>query len=188
MYDSFGKRVLDLILASSALLALAPLMIGVAALIRLTDQGPALFRQTRIGRGGTPFEILKFRSMPVGTGQVPSDRIGTVAITPFGVFIRRTNIDELPQLFNILRGEMTIVGPRPPLASQADLIAARTDNSALALRPGLTGLAQINSFDGMSVAEKAGFDGDYARSVTLFGDLAIIMRTIGYLAKPPPKY
>jgi O-antigen biosynthesis protein WbqP len=97
-------------------------------------------------------------------------------------------VDELPQLINILRGEMSLVGPRPPLPSQASLLALRAANGACAFRPGLTGLAQINSYDGMSETEKAAWDGRYAAGVCLSGDLAIVARTVGYLFRRPPTY
>lgn len=188
MYRAGGKRMMDIAASLLVLLALAPLLLAVAIGVKLSSPGPAIFRQQRVGKDGRPFEIYKFRSMPTGTGDVASDAIGKTTITAFGQFIRRTNLDELPQLFNILKGDMSLVGPRPPLASQQDLVDLRAANGALGCRPGLTGLAQVNSFDGMSVAEKAAFDGRYATRITLASDTAIIFRTIGYLMRPPPVY
>lgn len=187
-YARVGKRCLDLVLASVALITLSPLFVIIAGASYLFEQGPALFVQERIGKDGNPFRFFKFRSMPVGTRNVASDQLGQVPITAFGRLLRRTNLDELPQLFNILRGDMSIVGPRPPLPSQTELIALRATNGALSCRPGLTGLAQVSSYDGMPVNEKARLDGDYAADVTLTGDLAIIGRTFAYLIKPPPVY
>jgi O-antigen biosynthesis protein WbqP len=126
--------------------------------------------------------------MPVSTGEIASGELGQTKIGRFAKFIRRTNLDELPQLFNIFAGDMSLIGPRPPLLSQTDLIALRQANGAIRCRPGLTGLAQINSFDGMSAQQKAQFDGNYADNVTFWGDLMILLKTFGYLAKPPPKY
>jgi O-antigen biosynthesis protein WbqP len=126
--------------------------------------------------------------MPADTGDVPSDKLGELEISSFGKFIRRTNLDELPQLFNILKGDMSLVGPRPSLPSQHELFALRRRNGALVCRPGLTGLAQVNSFDGMSVEQKACFDGRYAERITLLGDISIVLRTFSYLRKPPPVY
>jgi lipopolysaccharide/colanic/teichoic acid biosynthesis glycosyltransferase len=188
MYRRFGKRALDIILSGAALLLLSPLMLLVALAIRLEDGGPALFRQERVGRNRKPFRVLKFRSMPVNTGDIPSAQASTVKITRVGVFIRRTNLDELPQLINIFQGDMSIVGPRPALARQAELCALREAQGALRCKPGLTGLAQINSYDGMPETEKAAWDALYCAHVTLVGDVKIILGTFGYLLKPPPVY
>lgn len=174
--------------SSAALVALGPVLLLVALLIRMFDPGPAIFRQERVGRDGRRFVLYKFRSMPVNTGDIPSAGIGTVRLAWTGRVIRRSNLDELPQLLNILKGDMSLVGPRPPLPAQADLIGFRRENGALACRPGLTGWAQVNSFDGMSNAEKARLDGEYARRMSLAFDAGIILRTFTYLLKPPPTY
>jgi O-antigen biosynthesis protein WbqP len=126
--------------------------------------------------------------MAVGTGDIPSARAGVLRITRVGRVIRRTNIDELPQLVNILRGDMSLVGPRPALPSQAELLALRGANGAAACRPGLTGLAQIRSYDGMPEPEKARWDGQYAATISLRRDLAIVLGTFRYLARRPPVY
>lgn len=188
MYGACGKRAFDLLFGLLALVLLSPLFLLTAMLIKIYDPGPVIFRQMRIGRGGDAFAFFKFRSMPVGTGNIPSDRLVAVRIENVGKFIRRTNIDELPQLFNILKGDMSIVGPRPPIPSQTELIELRKQNGALKCRPGLTGLAQVKSFDRMTVKQKAEFDGAYAKNITLFCDIKIILRTFIYLLKPPPVY
>jgi len=126
--------------------------------------------------------------MPPSTKVVASDKLGEIKITWFGRFIRRLNLDELPQLWNILKGDMSIIGPRPSLVSQKELIGLRRKNGALDCRPGLTGLAQVNSFDGMSFIVKANFDAQYAAKITFLGDLKIFLQTFLYLAKPPPVY
>lgn len=187
-YRGFGKRFLDLIISIFALAVLSPVMIIIGILIRVEDKGPALFVQKRTGRFGVEFSILKFRSMAVGTESLPSGEIASPTVTQIGRFIRRTNLDELPQLVNIVKGDMSIVGPRPPLPSQVVVIEARKSNGALDLYPGLTGLAQVNSFDGMSPIEKAWFDGKYASNVTFRTDIGIILRTFNYVFSPPPKY
>ncbi|WP_194860228.1 sugar transferase [Dietzia sp. SYD-A1] len=187
-YERWGKRSFDLFLGMTAVVALSPLLALTAMAIKLEDRGSALFRQKRVGADGSEFTMLKFRSMPIDTPHLPSDAIGAVTITRTGRVIRRLNVDELPQLLNIVRGDMSIVGPRPALPSQLDVLAERTQNGARALRPGLTGLAQINSFNGMSPLEKARFDGEYAEQVTLGGDVWLILKTFGYLLKPPPTY
>lgn len=188
MYGVWGKRLFDLIAAISALTALFPFLALIAILIKVFDPGPVIFRQQRVGRAGEPFTFFKFRSMPVNTGDMPSDQVGQIKLSWVGKLIRRTNIDELPQLFNILRGDMSIVGPRPPIHSQIELVEARASNGANACRPGLTGLAQISSFDGMSIKKKAEFDGEYASDITFKNDILIIIKTFGYLFKPPPVY
>ena len=188
MYQAVGKRIFDIALALVALVLLLPLMLGVAILIKLYDPGPLIFRQIRVGQNRQNFNFYKFRSMPVNTGDIPSDQIGAIKLTWVGRMIRRTNIDELPQLYNVLLGDMSIVGPRPPIASQTELVEYRRQNGALSCRPGLTGLAQVSSFNGMTVAQKAAFDSAYAKSITFIGDLRIILRTFGYLLSPPPVY
>jgi O-antigen biosynthesis protein WbqP len=188
MYSRSLKRLLDITLAGLALVALAPLMLLVALLIKLEDGGPVHFRQKRVGKGGREFEFLKFRSMPVNAANVPKTQAIEIPITRIGRVIRRTNIDELPQLINILRGEMSIVGPRPAIAAQGALISMRRENGALSCTPGLTGLAQVNAYDGMPETEKAGFDGEYASNVSFANDLKIIGRTFGYLTRKPPVY
>jgi O-antigen biosynthesis protein WbqP len=188
MYLAFGKRFFDVFIAITAAIALAPLMVVTGILIAIFDPGPIFFRQSRVGSNGRVFNFYKFRSMPTNTEDIPSDRIGKVELTWVGTLIRRTNIDELPQLFNILIGDMSVVGPRPSLPTQYELIEYRKKNGALVCRPGLTGLAQISSFDGMKVFEKANLDGKYALSISLYNDIRIILRTFGYLLKAPPVY
>ncbi|MBI3790817.1 MAG: sugar transferase [Gemmatimonadetes bacterium] len=187
-YRDGGKRVLDVAIALASLVVLSPVLAVVALLIKREDGGRVIFRQRRIGRGQRPFELLKFRSMRENVGDVPSTQAGGLPVTRIGSVIRRTNLDELPQLVNILRGDMSVVGPRPALASQTELIALRASNGAFDVRPGLTGLAQVSAYDGMPATEKARCDATYAQAITLLGDLTIIWRTFGYLRRPPPVY
>lgn len=188
LYSTFGKRLFDIVLVLVTAIALLPLLILVALLIKLFDPGPIIFCQKRVGLKGKNFDFYKFRSMPVNTGDIPSDQLGSIRMTCVGKLIRRTNIDELPQLFNILKGDMSVVGPRPPLINQKELIEHRHKNRAILCRPGLTGLAQISSFNGMSLCEKADLDGEYAMSISFKNDLLIIIKTFGYLLRPPPVY
>ena len=188
MYQAFGKRCADLVVGISGLVLLSPLILVLVVLILIFDPGPAVFRQERVGVDGRRFLFYKFRSMPVNTESVPSGQMGTIKRTWIGNFIRRTNLDELPQLFNIIKGDMSLVGPRPPVPSQVDLIDYRRKNGALQCRPGLTGLAQVNSYDGMTAAEKAAFDGQYASNISFSSDAKVILSTFGYLLKPPPVY
>ena len=188
IYRAYGKRFFDIFFSMWAIILLLPLFIVVSTLIKYYDSWPVIFRQRRVGRNGELFIFYKFRSMPINTGDIPSDKIVKFKIGRIGQIIRRTSIDEIPQLFNILRGDMSFVGPRPPIAIQTELIEARRSNGALACRPGLTGLAQINSFDGMSTSQKADLDGVYTRSITFLSDMKIILGTFIYILKPPPKY
>lgn len=188
MYERYGKRIFDLAASVAALVMLAPVMAVLAAGVKLSSPGPIIFRQMRVGKGGGQFALYKFRSMPANTASLSSDKLGAVAIRPFGRFLRRTNLDELPQLVNVIQGQMSLIGPRPPLPSQEELVSLRRSNGALTCRPGLTGLAQVNSYDGMSVVAKAAYDGRYAANIGFLSDVVLIVRTFGYLAKPPPNY
>jgi O-antigen biosynthesis protein WbqP len=188
MYRNFFKRVLDIILSLIALIVLSPIMLCVAIAIYFEDRGKIIFRQRRVGANGTSFEVLKFRSMPENTAEFESAQAHDLRVTAVGRLIRRTNIDELPQLFNVLKGNMSIVGPRPPLTSQVRLCELRQQNGSIYCLPGLTGLAQINGYDGMPDEEKARWDGEYAKSVSLSKDARIVIRTLGYLRRQPPVY
>ena len=188
LYKIFGKRVFDIIFALLSLVFLSFIFFVIYILIKLFDPGPVILRQKRVGLNNSVFDFYKFRSMPLNTKELPSDQIDKLNLTWIGKFIRRTNIDELPQLFNILKGDMSFVGPRPALPTQKELIEYRCQNGAIFYRPGLTGLAQVSSFDGMSAFEKSKFDGDYIVSISLKFDLIIIFKTFIYLFKPPPVY
>lgn len=187
-YRSHGKRVMDTALAGVGLVVAGPLCLGVAGAIAMETGRPVLFVQDRVGENGSIFRLYKFRSMAVGTPDVPSSDVGVLTVTKVGKVIRRLNLDELPQLVNIVRGAMSLVGPRPALPSQDDLLDSRRLGGADRVRPGLTGLAQVNSYDGMSVEHKAAFDNQYASEVTFVGDLRILAQTVGYLFNRPPVY
>jgi len=182
------KRLGDIALAISILLFLLPMYLLLALIIWLQDGGPAIFKQRRVGRNGQEFMFYKFRSMPVSTPNVESRETQKLQITPFGKFIRRTNLDELPQIYNVLRGDMSFIGPRPPICSQKELIEMRRANGALAIQPGLTGWAQVNAYDRMPPEQKAAFDGEYADRFSINIDLLILVKTVGYFFKKPPTY
>lgn len=188
MYRRWGKRLLDVAVSAVALAILSPLLILTAVCIWLEDRRTSLFTQARAGRDEVPFTIWKFRSMPMGVASVPSAEVATPTVTRVGGVIRRMSLDELPQLVNVLRGDMSLVGPRPALPAQTGLIELRRRTGAARLRPGMTGFAQVRSFDGMTEELKAAHDGEYASRVTLLNDLSILVRTAAYLLKPPPKY
>jgi O-antigen biosynthesis protein WbqP len=174
------KRAADLGCSALGLILTSPLMLVIAILIRLDSPGPALFRQRRIGRGSREFEILKFRTMQVGTPDLASHLMGpgSTRVTRIGAWLRRASLDELPQLWNVLKGDMTIVGPRPALYNQYDLIGLRQDAGVDALRPGVTGWAQVNGRDELGVEEKVRFDRWYLEHVSAGLDLTIVARTV----------
>lgn len=188
LYLVFGKRLFDIIFSLTLLILLLPLIVSVSLLIKIFDSGPVIFKQKRVGMNQKLFYLYKFRSMPTNTKQISSDKINKINLNLLSRIIRRTNIDELPQLFNILKGDMSIVGPRPALPNQKELIGYRKKNGALFYRPGLTGLAQISSYDGMKNKIKANYDQDYIRIISFKLDMVIILKTFVYLLKPPPVY
>lgn len=188
LYESRFKRFVDLSLAIPLTVLSAPFAIVTALLIRADDRGPAIFRQERVGRGGAIFIFRKFRTMPVDTASVPSADAGALHVTRVGKVLRRTSLDEIPQILSVLKGEMSLVGPRAPLPAQSNLVDLRRANESLRLRPGLTGLAQVNAFDGMSDEGKAAWDGLYVRTIGFGTDLRIMLRTFGYLLRKPPQY
>ena len=180
MYNKFFKRLIDLILSLTAFIILLPVMLIVALLVRVTSPGPAIFKQIRSGRDLKEFSIYKFRTMYTSAPKdTPTHQLSGAQsyITPLGAFLRKTSLDELPQLINIIKGDMSIVGPRPPLPTQTDLIEAREKLGANALRPGLTGWAQINGRDELPIDVKAGFDGEYARRISFIFDLKCFFGT-----------
>lgn len=184
----FIKRLFDIVLALVLIVALIPIYVIIAVIIFVQDFGTPIFKQIRIGKGGKEFMFYKFRSMPLKTPNVESHEKNKLTITPFGKFIRRTNLDELPQFFNVLKGDMSFIGPRPPIPSQANLIAMRKANKSLYLKPGLTGWAQVNSYDNMPEDVKAKFDGEYANRISLKMDILIFFKTVIYFTKKPPTY
>ncbi len=182
------KRVFDIITALLILVVFFPIWLIVAVLIKFNDGGPIIFKQTRIGKDGKEFLFMKFRSMPVNTPNVVSTNTNVLKVTPIGKVIRRTNIDEIPQFINVLKGDMSLIGPRPSLPSQKSLIQMRIENGSIKVRPGLTGWAQVNAYDYMPEEEKAKFDGEYYKNFGILMDLKIILGTIKYFTKKPPVY
>lgn len=181
MYSKFFKRLIDIILSSVGIIVLAIPMIVVAVAIKLDSPGNVLFRQERVGIHKKTFTILKFRSMRSDTPKnVPTHLLNNAEshITKLGAFIRKTSIDELPQLFCIFIGTMTIIGPRPALFNQTDLLAERDKYGANDIKPGLTGLAQIRGRDELPIEVKAALDGEYAKNITFAGDVKLFFATI----------
>lgn len=182
MYQKFGKRFFDILLSGCAILVLAPLLcLPIAIAIKLDDPGPVFFRQKRVGKGKTHFDILKFRTMKMSTPRdVPTHLLENPEqyITKTGRFLRQTSFDEIPQIFQIFTGKMSIVGPRPALWNQFDLIEERDKYGANDLRPGLTGWAQINGRDELSIEEKARFDGEYVEKCSFLFDCKCLLGTV----------
>lgn len=187
MYRYFFKRFLDIALSLFGIVVFAVPMVVIAIIIKCNDKGPALFKTERVGKNCKPFKFYKFRSMKCSAPQdcAPRKLDSDAYITKFGSFLRKTSLDELPQMFCILKGDMSIVGPRPSGISETDLVAEREKYGANNIRPGLTGLAQINGRDVLAkdVCKKAWYDGEYVKKITFFGDLKIFFKTIGKVFK-----
>lgn len=178
-----AKRVMDIALAVIAAIVLLPIAVAVGVAVRRTSLGPVLYWSDRVGRGGTIFRMPKFRTMKVGTPAVATHLMQDprAALTPIGGFLRRTSLDELPQLLSVLAGHMSFVGPRPALFNQDDLIALRREKGVDVLRPGITGWAQINGRDELPIPVKVAFDQAYLDRQSLTFDLQIIFRTAAKL-------
>jgi lipopolysaccharide/colanic/teichoic acid biosynthesis glycosyltransferase len=195
-WEPVARRIADVLIAGCALLVLAPLMVVIVVVIRSTSPGPALFKQRRVGLAGQPFSFYKFRTMRVCgddaalreaitrelRGEDTSSRgswklDGDSRITWFGSFLRRTSLDELPQLINVLRGDMTLVGPRPCLEWETEMFP-REFGERFAVRPGLTGLWQVSGRSTMGTLDMLRIDVYYVRHRTLRGDVAILARTL----------
>ena len=173
MYRTFFKRLLDIILSGCAIVILSPLLLIIAVAIKIDDPGPVLFRQKRVGIHKTHFSIMKFRTMKMDTPKdTPTHLLENPEqyITKVGKFLRKSSLDELPQIFQIFTGKMSIIGPRPALWNQFDLIAERDKYGANDVRPGLTGWAQINGRDELPIDVKARFDGEYVRNMSFLFD------------------
>ncbi len=174
------KRVIDFMLALVGVMVLWPVFVVLIVAIKLDTPGPILFRQKRVGLHKSYFMILKFRTMRVDTpGDMPTHLLKNPEqyITKVGKFLRKTSLDELPQIFNILKGDMAVVGPRPALWNQFDLIAERDRYGANDVRPGLTGWAQINGRDELEIPVKAALDGEYVRKMGPVMDLKCFVGT-----------
>jgi len=189
MYDSkpvggkplnFMKRNFDLLAALGLILTFAPLFLLVVLAVRLTSVGPVLFRTQRVGKGNKLFTMYKFRTMRIDTPQVATHLLKEPDqfLTPIGKLLRRTSLDELPQLINVVRGEMSLVGPRPALFNQDDLIALRTAGGVDALTPGITGWAQVNGRDELPIPEKVKLDEWYLKNRSAWLDLKIVGMTV----------
>ncbi|OUQ28470.1 sugar transferase [Massilimicrobiota sp. An134] len=186
MYKHFLKRVIDFILSLIGLIVLSPVFIILCVWIKLDSKGPIFFRQKRVGKNKKHFNILKFRTMYIDTPKdMPTHMLSNPDqyITKAGKFLRKTSLDELPQIINILKGEMAIIGPRPALWNQDDLIAERDKYGANDIKPGLTGWAQINGRDELEIDVKAALDGEYVRRMSFPFDVKCFFGTITSVLK-----
>lgn len=184
LYNRVWKRLLDLLLSALIMIVLSPVLLLLVLAIKLDSRGPVLFRQKRVGVDKATFPILKFRTMRIDTPHdVPTHMLKNPNqyITRVGRFLRKTSLDELPQLWNILVGQMSFVGPRPALWNQYDLISARDLYRANAVRPGLTGWAQINGRDELEIGEKAKLDGYYVNHLSFGFDLKCFFGSFTYV-------
>ena len=181
MYKKYVKRVFDILISMTLIIGLSWLLILIMLIVRLTSKGPIFFKQKRIGLNKTEFIILKFRTMRIDTPKdLPTHMFSEPEkhITRIGRILRATSLDELPQLFNILKGDMSIVGPRPALWNQYDLIEERDKYKANDVRPGLTGWAQVNGRDELAIPIKAKYDGEYVEQMGFVFDIKCIIKTI----------
>lgn len=186
MYRRFGKRALDIVLSGCGIVALAPVYLVLAMAVVIDDPGPVFFRQKRVGIHKTHFWILKFRTMKRSTPRdVPTHLLDHPEeyITRVGRVLRKYSLDELPQIFQIFTGKMSVIGPRPALWNQFDLIDQRDKCGANDVRPGLTGWAQINGRDAISIEEKARYDGEYVRRMSFLFDCRCFFGTIASVAR-----
>lgn len=174
------KRIFDIVLALLLLLPCLPILVGVSLLVRVTSPGPVIYWSNRIGKNNLEFSMPKFRTMCIDAPVVATHLLHKPSqwLTIVGAFLRRTSLDELPQLWSILKGDMSFVGPRPALFNQGDLISLRTDAGIHKLLPGLTGLAQINGRDDLSIADKVKLDAEYLEKRSIGLDLWILWMTL----------
>ena len=177
---AFVKACFDISFSFLLILFLSPLLFLLALIIKMTSKGPVLYWSTRVGKNNKLFRMPKFRSMLIDAPQVPTHQLSNPSayLTPLGSFLRRTSLDELPQLFSILTGDLSFVGPRPALFNQDDLVALRTERGIHMLVPGLTGWAQINGRDELPIPVKVQFDCEYLQRRSFKFDLYIICATV----------
>lgn len=172
------KRAFDVVACGLFLLLFWPILLIVIIAIRLQSPGPAIFRQVRVGKDGLPFTCYKLRTMYSGTANLPTHEVQASSVTALGEHLRRFKVDELPQLCNVLIGDMSLVGPRPCLPSQIALVEARRRLGVLEVRPGITGLAQVNGVDMSDANRLAEIDAQYVRTQSLMGDFRLILATL----------
>ena len=176
---NISKRIFDILLSICFLIIFLPLLLILPILIKLDSKGPVLFKSERIGQHDKQFCMYKFRSMIVGTELIETEKFTNIdnKITKIGSFLRRTSLDELPQIFNVLLGQMSLVGPRPAIKTQVNLLNKRTELKISDIKPGITGLAQINGRDILSESEKLFYDNKYLQNYSILLDIKILIKT-----------
>lgn len=179
MYKNYYKRFVDLVISFFGLVVLFPVFIVLVSVIKIDSSGPVIYKQKRIGKDLEKFNIYKFRTMRIGTPEKATHLLENPAehITRVGKFLRKSSLDELPQIFNILLGDMSIIGPRPALWNQYDLIQEREKLGVNKIKPGLTGLAQINGRDELEIKKKVNYDKKYMDEISFLVDLKIFYKT-----------
>lgn len=184
-YRNFLKRFLDTCVAIILGVLLSWLLVIVAILVKLTSKGPVLFKQERFGLNSKPFTLYKFRSMTDGAPIKANSEFKDITsyVTPFGMFIRKASIDELPQLWNIIKGDMSFIGPRPLAITDDQVLQLRRENGADQVRPGISGLAQVNGRNNITDRDKASYDAKYANNVGFKLDLILILETVVSVAR-----
>ena len=180
MYERFTKRVIDLTMSFVLLIILSLLLVIIALLVRVTSKGPILFKQFRFGENSKKFLLYKFRTMEVDTPELANSEFNNINdyITPLGRYLRKSSLDELPQLWNIFKGQMSFIGPRPLADSDMRVIKLREKNGANLIKPGISGWAQVNGRNNITDDEKARYDGAYADNITFMCDLKILLLTV----------
>ncbi|EGC69580.1 bacterial sugar transferase [Enterococcus casseliflavus ATCC 12755] len=181
LYKDGMKRIIDFLLSLIGIIVLSPVLLLLCLAIKIDSKGPIIFKQKRVGKNKTHFNIYKFRTMKIDTPkEMPTHLLADpdFYITKVGKFLRKTSLDELPQLFNIIKGDMAVIGPRPALWNQYDLIEERDKYGANNVRPGLTGLAQISGRDELEIPIKAKLDGKYTDNISLMMDIKCFFGTI----------
>ena len=181
IYNRIFKRIFDVICSFMAIIFLSIIYLPICLLVKVTSPGPIFFKQKRVGKNKTYFNILKFRTMRIDTPtDCPTHLLSNPDqyITKVGKFLRKTSLDELPQIFNIFKGDMSVIGPRPALWNQDDLVAERDKYGVNELKPGLTGWAQVNGRDELPIPVKAKLDGEYVKKISLIFDIKCLFLTV----------
>lgn len=180
MYERFFKRTVDIVVATLLLIVFIIPIVIIGVIIKLSDSGTLFFVQKRYGRADKQFSLMKFRTMRMGSPIVANSEFRDMDnyVTPLGKFLRETSLDEIPQIFNVIRGEMSFIGPRPLADTDYEVVKLRSKNGANNVRPGITGLAQVKGRNKLSNFEKSQFDGKYANNISLWLDVKIVFLTI----------
>lgn len=188
MYKKYLKNIIELLLSLILFIVLLPFLLILSFFLLILNGRPIFFIQKRFGLYNNYFNIYKFRTLKKGTKDIPTNQVAEYEYTKLGKFLRRSNLDELPQLVNVIKGEMSLVGPRPALYNQINLKNLRAQNSIQGLKPGITGYAQVHGFENMSDEDKNKFDLYYLNNLSIMLDLKIMISTFKFFFKKAPKH